>query len=62
MKELQEYAPNKALDQYHLNLHVLDFNYNSTYTEHVNSSDTDPMIYRQRILEVLSFLSHSFTY
>ena len=33
MKELQEYASNKAVDQYHLNLHVLDFNYNSTYTE-----------------------------
>ena len=33
MKELQEYADNKSLDQYHLNLHVLDLNYNSTYTE-----------------------------
>ena len=33
MKELQEYAANKALDQYHLNLYVLDFNYNSTITE-----------------------------
>ena len=33
MKELQEYAANKALDQYHLNLHVLDLNYNSKYTE-----------------------------
>ena len=33
MKELQEYAANKALDQYHLNLHVLDLNYNSTFTE-----------------------------
>ena len=33
MKELQEYAANKALDQYHLNLHVLDLNYNSTITE-----------------------------
>ena len=33
MKELQEYAANNALDQYHLNLHVLDLNYNSTYTE-----------------------------
>ena len=28
MKELQEYAANKALDQYHFNLHVLDLNYN----------------------------------
>ena len=33
MKELQEYAANKSVDQYHLNLHVLDLNYNSTYTE-----------------------------
>ena len=33
MKELQEYAANKALDQYHLNLHVLYLNYNSTFTE-----------------------------
>ena len=33
MKELQEYASNKLLDQYHLNLYVLDLNYNSTITE-----------------------------
>ena len=33
MKELQEYAANKALDQYHLNLYVLDLNYNSTITK-----------------------------
>ena len=33
MKELKEYAANKALDQYHLNLHVLDLNYNSKITE-----------------------------
>ena len=33
MKELQEYAVNKALDKYHLNLYVLDLNYNSTITE-----------------------------
>ena len=33
MKELQEYAANKALDRYHLNLYVLDLNYNSTITE-----------------------------
>ena len=32
-KELQEYAINKAVDQYHLNLHVLDLNYYSIYTE-----------------------------
>ena len=37
MKELQEYAANKALDQYHLNLHVLDFNYNSTFTEMIKA-------------------------
>ena len=30
MKELQEYAAIKALDQFHLNLHVLDLNYNLT--------------------------------
>ena len=33
MKELQEYAANKALDCYYLNLYVLDLNYNSTITE-----------------------------
>ena len=32
MKELQEYAANKAFDQYHLNLHVSDLNCNSTCT------------------------------
>ena len=37
MKELQEYAANKAVDQYHLNLHVLDLNYNSTYTEMIKA-------------------------
>ena len=37
MKELQEYAANKALDQYHLNLHVLDLNHNSTYTEMIKA-------------------------
>ena len=37
MKELQEYADNKALDQYNLNLHVLDLNYNSTYTEMIKA-------------------------
>ena len=37
MKELQEYSANKALDKYHLNLHVLDLNYNSTYTEMIKS-------------------------
>ena len=33
MKELQEYAANKALNQYHLNLYVLDLNYNSKFIE-----------------------------
>ena len=37
MKELQEYAANKALDQYHLNLHVLDLNHNSTFTEMIKA-------------------------
>ena len=30
MKECQKYADKKQLDQYHLNLYVLDLNYNST--------------------------------
>ena len=33
MKEFQQYAAKKPLDQYHLNLYVLDLNYNSTITE-----------------------------
>ena len=33
MKECQQYATKKPLDQYHLNLYVLDFNSNSTSTE-----------------------------
>ena len=37
MKEHQEYAANKALDQYHLNLHVLYLNYNSTFTEMIKA-------------------------
>ena len=32
-KECQQYAAKKSLDQYHLNLYVLDLNYNSTITE-----------------------------
>ena len=32
MKELQEYAANKALDQYQLNIYILDLKYNSTFT------------------------------
>ena len=30
-KELQEYAANNAVGQYHLNLHVLGLNYSSTF-------------------------------
>ena len=37
MKELQEYAANNVVDQYHLNLHVLDLNYNSTFTEMIKA-------------------------
>ena len=37
MKELQEYAANISLDHYHLNLHLLDLNYNSAYTEMIKS-------------------------
>ena len=37
MKKFQEYAADKSLDQYHLNLHVLDLNYNSTYTEMIKA-------------------------
>ena len=33
MKQCQQYAAKKPLDQYHLNLYVLDLNYNSTITE-----------------------------
>ena len=33
MKECQQYAAKKTLDQYQLNLYVLDLNYNSTITE-----------------------------
>ena len=67
MKELNEYAANKELDQYHLNLHVLGLNYYSSFLqmlnnnsnqEHVHSIHTDPLLYCQRIIEVLSFLSH----
>ena len=37
MKQCQQYAANEALDQYHLNLHVLDLNYNSTFTEMIKA-------------------------
>ena len=37
MKELQEYAANKSVDQYHLNLHVLDLKYNITYKEMIKA-------------------------
>ena len=33
MKECQQYAAKEPLDQYQLNLYVLDLNYNSTITE-----------------------------
>ena len=33
MKELQECAANKAVNQYHLNLHVLGLNFSSTFEE-----------------------------
>ena len=33
MKQCQQYAAKKPLDQYHLNLYVLYLNYNSTITE-----------------------------
>ena len=33
MKELQEHAANNAVGQYDLNLHVLRFNYPSTFVE-----------------------------
>ena len=33
MKEPKEYAANKAFDQYHLYLYVMDLNYISTITE-----------------------------
>ena len=33
MKECQQFTAKKQLDQYHLNLYVLDLNYNSTITE-----------------------------
>ena len=37
MKELQEYSANKALDQYDMKWHVLDLNYNSTFTEMIKA-------------------------
>ena len=36
-KELQEYAANNAVDQYHLNLHVLGLNYDSTFSEMIEA-------------------------
>ena len=36
-KECQQYAAKKPLDQFHLNLHVLDLNHNSTYTEMIKA-------------------------
>ena len=37
MKEIQEYAANNAVDQYHLNLRVLGLNYYSTFAEMIKS-------------------------
>ena len=37
MKELQEYAANNAVDQYHFNLHFLGLNYYSTFTETIKA-------------------------
>ena len=37
MKQCQQYADKKPLDQYHLNLHVLYLNYNSTFTEMIKA-------------------------
>ena len=37
MKEIQEYAANNAVDQYHLNLHVLGLNYYSTFAEMIKA-------------------------
>ena len=37
MKQCQQYATNKSLDKYHLNLYVLDLNYNSTITEMIKA-------------------------
>ena len=37
MKQCQQYAAKYSLDQYQLNLYVLDLNYNSTYTEMIKA-------------------------
>ena len=37
MKEVREFAANTETGQYHLNLHVLDLNYNSTFTEMIKA-------------------------
>ena len=37
MKEPQEYAANNAVDQYHLNLHVLVLNYYSKFAEMIKA-------------------------
>ena len=36
-KEIRDFATNTATGQYHLNLHVLYLNYNSTYTEMIKT-------------------------
>ena len=47
MKQCQQNAAKEPLDQYELNLYVLDLNYNSI--------DTDPMVLWQRIVDIVSF-------
>ena len=37
MKELKKYAANNAVDQYHLNLHVLGLNYYSKFAEMIEA-------------------------
>ena len=37
MKELEEYAANNAVGQYHLNLHVLGLNHYSTFAEMIKA-------------------------
>ena len=37
MKEIQEYAANNAVDQYHLNLRVLGLNYYSKFIEMIKA-------------------------
>ena len=45
IKELQEYAANSAVDQYHLNLHVLSLNYYSTFAEMIKAYHSTARIF-----------------